>query len=61
MKTIQVKTFDEAMTNNQDVCNKFLTTIPYEDVISTNSLYNTILGGVIYVVVYYTNIVNPTH
>ena len=53
MKT-QVKTFNNATRDNEKSCNDFLNTIPNSCVIIT-PIYNTIIGGVIYVVVYTTN------
>jgi hypothetical protein len=49
----QVKVFDNVTSDNESDCNSFLKEITDSAVVSVTPLYNTILGGVIYVVVYY--------
>ena len=52
MKQLQIATFDNIMGDNQTECNEFLKTIG-NDVFAVTPLYNTILGGVVYIVQYY--------
>ncbi len=56
MEKQQIETFDNVIGNTKTYCNEFLKTIPSEKIVSINSFYNTILGGVIYVVVYKTDL-----
>lgn len=49
---IQVIVFDGFSTNNLKLCNDFLASNDYKEIISVNPCYNAKLGGVIYVVVY---------
>jgi hypothetical protein len=49
---MKVKTFDNITADTLQECNDFLKTIDSSLIISITPLYNTILGGVIYVVVY---------
>lgn len=53
MKT-QVEKFDNVTGDNLKDCNDFLGTLG-ANVLSVNTFYDTILGGVIYVVVYFEN------
>ena len=51
----QVKVFNEQMNSDTEkLCNEFLMTLPESMIVSVTSFYNTILGGVVFVVVYYT-------
>jgi hypothetical protein len=51
---VQVKTFSDYDNNNLDDVNLFLKELNSDTrVISVTPLYNTILGGMMYVVVYY--------
>ena len=53
MKTyLQVKEFSDVTSDNTSECNEFMKEIGcrFE---SVNSFYNTILGGVVYVVLYH--------
>jgi hypothetical protein len=49
---MKVKTFDNVNGDTLQECNDFLKTIKASLIVSVSALYNTILGGVIYVVVY---------
>ena len=49
---MKVKTFDNVTGDTLQECNDFLKTIKASLIISITPLYNTILGGIIYVVVY---------
>jgi len=49
---MKVKTFDNVTGDTLQNCNDFLQTIDSSLIISITPLYNTILGGVIYVVFY---------
>ncbi len=51
----QIKVFgDTMMKDPEKECNEFLMTLPESMIVSVTSFYNTILGGVMHVVVYYT-------
>lgn len=49
---MQVKTFDDVTTDNATQCNDFLKEIGGK-VMTVNTVYNTILGGVVYIVLYF--------
>jgi len=52
MKTeVQIKIFDDIISNTTELANNFLKEIN-TDVISVTPLYNTINGGIIYVIIY---------
>ena len=48
----QVKKFDNRMDDNTDECNKFLKELGTR-VVEVKAIYNTILGGMEYVVIYW--------
>ena len=50
----QVKVFNEYSSDAEKLCNEFLMTLPESMIVSVTSFHNTILGGVVFVVVYYT-------
>ena len=49
---MQIKEFIEYMTSNQDEVNKFLKSIGPR-VVSVTPVYNAIVGGIQYVVIYW--------
>ena len=49
---MKIKTFDNVIGDTLSECNSFLQTIKRSLIISVTPLFNTILGGVIYVVIY---------
>lgn len=52
MKYLRVIEFSDHMTNNEELCNEFLSTTG-ENVHKVQVFYNTILGGTVYVVIYW--------
>jgi hypothetical protein len=51
---IQIIVFDEIMEDNLEKCNKFLENTYYK-VKEVRTLYNAVLGGIIYIVLYVKN------
>lgn len=49
---LQIKTFDEVIGDNESQCNKFIEELGcrFEQL---QTVYNSILGGVIYIVLYH--------
>ena len=49
---LTVKTFDNITGDTAKECNDFLKTIPKDSIIDVKVTFNTLLGGVIYTVLY---------